>query len=227
MNTVPIFDKISHRYDTLNHILSFYQDKRWRKKCRKIVSQFPHNKIVDVACGTGDLTLELCKLKSSILAVDPSLEMLKIAQKKFEHHRCCAETILAPAESLPLPDESFDIATCAFGIRNFENYQKGLHEIRRILKNDGVFVIMEFGFPTNTWLKKMYMFYFSKILPKIVELFTPYEKEYMHLKTSVINFPYGERLIPYIEEIGFNLVECKKISAGIVYIYVFRKTTDS
>lgn len=228
MNTVPVFDRISREYDLMNHTLSFYQDKRWRRKCRKVAGHYPHDKIIDIACGTGALTIELCKLKAStIVAADPSAEMIKIAREKFHKHRCPAQILQAPSESLPLPDLTFDLATCAFGIRNFDDLQKGLKEIHRILKKDGVFIVMEFGFPPNKWLRKFFSFYFLHILPRLAILITKHAREYLYFKTSVKSFPYGKDLLPFVENAGFKTLECRKLSGGIVYLYVFRKITDS
>jgi demethylmenaquinone methyltransferase/2-methoxy-6-polyprenyl-1,4-benzoquinol methylase len=228
MNTVPIFNQIAPKYDFLNHFLSLGIDKRWRKKCVKIARKYHPNIILDIAAGTGDLTLEFCRLKpKTLIALDPAQNMLEIASKKFSRKNCSAQTLLASAENIPFPDESFDLISCAFGVRNFDDFNKSMVEIRRVLKKNGIFLVIEFGFPRLKWLKILYSFYFFKLLPFLANLFTRHKHAYEYLNSSVSSFPYDKAFAEKIKLLGFETLQIYPLTWGIAYLYELRKTIDS
>jgi len=165
-NVVEMFDDIAPVYDKINRRLSFRTDVGWRRKLRKAVSRLPHDKIIDISSGTGDLAIELAKLKpQQLVAADPAAKMLEIATIKFKKLHIEAETSVCYAEKLPFESDSFDLATCSFGIRNFASLEKGLAEIKRILNNGGHAAILEFGMPQGFFWSNLYRFYFNRILP--------------------------------------------------------------
>ena len=215
-----MFDNIAPRYDRLNRILSFGIDKRWRKKLIKQIRAFKSTNILDLAAGTGDLSLALCKLKpNKITAADPSKEMLNIAKKKFLKKNKAIDTIICPAEKLPFSDQSFDIVTIAFGIRNFSNPDQALFEIHRILKNEGILAILEFGMPDKGLFAKLYQWYFRKILPALGRLISKHYSAYSYLPQTVASFPYGKSFEQVLKNNVFSNIQSKKLTRGIAYIY--------
>ena len=169
-----MFDTISKEYDSLNRVISFGIDIKWRKKVVSIVGKQNPDTILDIATGTGDLAINLAKTNASkIVGFDISPGMLevgkqKIAKKKLNNK---IEMVLGDSEKMPFTDNSFDAITVAFGVRNFENLEKGLTEILRVLKPNGTFVILETSVPAKTPYKQGYKFYTKRILPLIGKLF--------------------------------------------------------
>ena len=196
MSTSPIaamFDRISPKYDALNHMLSLNIDKVWRKKTAKTVSSFFPKTILDLATGTADLAIELAKRnpQAHIIGVDFSEKMLEIGKAKIAKQGLDSQIELqwGNAASLPFEDNSFDTVTVAFGVRNFEDLSKGLSEIRRVLKPGGLAFILEFSMPEKFPIKQAYRLYFKHILPKIGKWISKDAHAYSYLPESVERFP--------------------------------------
>ena len=217
-----MFDGIAYRYDFLNHFLSFGIDQSWRRKAIRKLGFFKPTTILDVATGTGDFAIAAMKLSpQKIIGVDISQEMLnvglaKIRNTKFEDKINFA---LADAENLPFPDNSFDSAICAFGVRNFENPLKGLTEIYRVLIPEGKLIILEFSNPGKFPFKHFYNFYFFTVLPLMGKWISKDKSAYRYLPESVSNFPQGEEFIELLKKAGFSKAGSKLLTFGIVSLY--------
>lgn len=217
-----MFDTISGNYDGLNRVISFGTDIKWRKKVLSIVQAKNPTTILDIATGTGDLAILLSKTKAEkIIGLDISAGMLevgkkKIVQKKLDNR---IKMILGDSENLPFEDNSIDAITVAFGIRNFENLEKGLSEIVRVLKPNGVFVILETSVPQKFPFKQGYQFYTSYILPLIGRLFSKDNSAYAYLSESASVFPFGEELNNILRKIGFIEVKALPQTFGVATIY--------
>src|SRR5690606_30455583 len=191
-------------------VISFGIDVKWRKKVVKLVSQNTPNSILDIATGTGDLALALTATKANkIVGLDISPGMLEVGVKKAKKAQLdnTIEFVLGDSENLPFEANSFDAITVAFGVRNFENLEKGLSEIFRVLKPNGTFVILETSVPTKTPFKQGYKLYTKHLLPLIGKLFSKDKSAYKYLCESASVFPYGEALNNILRNIGFISVE--------------------
>jgi demethylmenaquinone methyltransferase/2-methoxy-6-polyprenyl-1,4-benzoquinol methylase len=217
-----MFDTISKEYDSLNRVISFGIDIKWRKKVVDIVAQHqPHN-ILDIATGTGDLAISLTITSAKeIVGLDISEGMLEVGRKKISHKQLDSKInmIVGDSENLPFEDNTFDAITVAFGVRNFENLEKGLAEIYRVLKPKGVFVILETSVPTKSFYKTGYSFYTKYILPTIGKVFSKDRVAYAYLSESAAKFPYGEALNNILRQIGFNSVNDLPQTFGVATIY--------
>ena len=221
-----MFDNISGGYDTLNRIISLGSDMRWKKKIVRLVDKKNPFLILDVATGTGDLAIMLSRTKAAgIIGVDISEGMLKIGRKKVDDKALSEkiELIQADSENLPFEDNYFDAITVAYGIRNFENLEKGLSEMFRVLKPSGTFVILETSVPTKFPFKQGYKLYCNVFLPLIGRLFSKDKKAYGYLSKSASNFPFGEALNNILTKIGFIEVEDKPQMFGSATIYTASK----
>ncbi|MFV0237189.1 MAG: bifunctional demethylmenaquinone methyltransferase/2-methoxy-6-polyprenyl-1,4-benzoquinol methylase UbiE [Flavobacteriales bacterium] len=217
-----MFDNISVKYDFLNHILSMGIDIQWRKKVVKQIQVLQAEKVLDIATGTGDLAIMIAeKTRAQITGLDLSAGMLEIGQKKvlekgLENR---IELIQGDSENLPFEDHTFDAITVSFGVRNFENLEKGLTEIHRVLKPTGTFIILEFAQPNTFPMKQLYRFYSKNILPSIGRIFSKDNAAYTYLPESVEAFPYGEKMVKIIQKCGFKSVKNKSLTFGISAIY--------
>lgn len=222
-----MFDTISKEYDSLNRVISFGIDIKWRKKVVSIVGKQNPDTILDIATGTGDLAINLAKTNASkIVGFDISPGMLeigkqKIAQKKLNNK---IEMVLGDSEKMPFNDNSFDAITVAFGVRNFENLEQGLTEILRVLKPNGTFVILETSVPAKAPYKQGYKFYTKRILPLIGKLFSRDKVAYSYLCESASVFPYGEALNNILRKIGFINAEALPQTFGVATIYTASKS---
>lgn len=220
-----MFNNIAHKYDFLNHFLSMGIDKNWRKKAIKEVAQVHPSSILDIATGTGDLAfVAASKIKpQKITGIDISEEMLAIAKQKLNSRKNTLSTQIifekGDSENLQFASESFDAAMAAFGVRNFEDLDKGLSEIFRVLKPGGKVVILEFSKPKNYLFKKIYNFYFFKILPFFGKLFSKDNNAYNYLPESVNAFPDGTEFLNHLSNAGFNQVAFKPLTFGIATLY--------
>jgi len=217
-----MFDTISGNYDNLNRVISFGIDVKWRKKVLKIVSDKKPKNILDIATGTGDLAILMAKTNAEkIIGLDISAGMLEVGKKKIEEKKLSPiiELVLGDSENIPFEDNYFDAITVGFGVRNFENLEKGFAEILRVLKPNGVFVILETSVPGKTPYKQGYNFYTKNILPLIGKLFSKDNSAYGYLSESAAAFPYGEALNNILRKIGFIDVVAMPQTFGVATIY--------
>ncbi|MGC1473656.1 MAG: bifunctional demethylmenaquinone methyltransferase/2-methoxy-6-polyprenyl-1,4-benzoquinol methylase UbiE [Psychroserpens sp.] len=221
-----MFDNISKEYDGLNRVISFGIDIKWRNKVVDIVAQSKPDRILDIATGTGDLAISLAKTNAKeIIGLDISDGMLEVGRKKITHKKLDdrISMVIGDSEHLPFEDDSFDAITVAFGVRNFETLEKGLAEILRVLKPDGVFVILETSVPVKAPFKQGYTFYTKYILPTIGKLFSNDQSAYTYLCESASVFPYGEVLNNILRKIGFINVQDMPQTLGVATIYTATK----
>jgi len=217
-----MFDTISGNYDNLNRVISFGIDVKWRKKVLKIVSDKKPQVILDIATGTGDLAILMAKTNAEkIIGLDISAGMLEVGKKKVEEKKLSnvIELVLGDSENMPFEDNYFDAITVGFGVRNFENLEKGFGEILRVLKPNGVFVILETSVPDKFPYKQGYNFYSKNILPLIGKLFSKDNDAYGYLSESAAAFPYGEALNNILRKTGFIDVVAMPQTFGVATIY--------
>ena len=221
-----MFDGIAHKYDFLNHLLSLHIDKSWRKKAVNFLQHEHPKTILDVATGTADFAIEALSLNpQQITGIDISEKMLeqgktKIIKNKFENK---IRLLVGDCEDLSFANESFDAVTVGFGVRNFENLEKGLSEIYRVLKRGGTVVILEFSIPQSFPVKQLYHFYFLKILPFFGKVISGHKNAYHYLPESVKEFPAGKNFISKLAESGFVNNKCTPLTFGIASIYTGKK----
>lgn len=221
-----MFDNISHRYDFLNHFLSLGIDKGWREKAIAYLRPLNPRQILDVATGTGDFALQALSLNpEKVTGVDISEGMLSVGRKKIanRHLEHRVELRNGDSENLPFEEGKFDAVTVAFGVRNFENLNKGLFEIFRVLKPGGMIVVLEFSRPRKFPFKQLYRFYFKFILPKIGRVVSSDKAAYTYLPESVEAFPDGEDFIHILHQVGFKNTQCRSLTFGISSIYIGTK----
>ena len=221
-----MFDNISNEYDSLNRVISFGIDVKWRNKVVSLVNNSSPETILDVATGTGDLAISLVKTNAKkIIGLDISDGMLEVGRKKISKKELGStiEMVLGDSENLLFEDNSFDAITVAFGVRNFENLEIGLSEIFRVLKPNGIFVILETSVPTKTPFKQGYKFYTKYILPVIGKLFSKDRSAYSYLSESASLFPYGDVLNNILRQIGFIDVKDHPQTFGVATIYTASK----
>lgn len=219
-----MFDNIAPSYDRLNHILSFQIDRLWRNRVVRIVRRHTPQRILDVATGTGDLAILLArKIKgASVVGVDLSEEMLNVARRKVHSEGLDSRILLekGDAEGLTtIASDSVDVATVAFGVRNFEDLEGGLREMHRALKRGGKIVVLEFSTPRNRLIRWVYAQYSHHLLPAIGGLISKDKQAYIYLPESVDEFPSPERFSAILESVGFSAVRRQTQSFGIAHIY--------
>lgn len=220
-----MFDNISKRYDFLNHLLSLGIDKGWRKKVvRQVLSKNPQN-VLDVATGTADLAIALGKaMNAEVKGLDISAGMLEVGREKVAKRNLKnVELVLGDGENLPFADNTFDAVTVAFGVRNFENLEKGLQDIYRVIKPGGQLVVLEFSQPEKAPFKQLYNFYFKNILPTIGKLVSKDSRAYTYLPESVQAFPYGDAFIKKLKACGYKNNSINPVTFGIASIYIGKK----
>jgi len=221
-----MFNSIAPRYDLLNHVLSAGIDIRWRKKVIRIIKQHNHQTILDVATGTGDLAIAAAKLNpEKIVGIDISGEMLKYQAIKLKDKNLekLIELRQGDGESLPFEEGTFDVAMVAFGVRNFENLEQGLKEMHRVLKKNGIIVILEFSKPERFPVKQFYSFYFKRILPSVGKWISRSDHAYNYLPDSVGHFPSGEAFSTFLRGAGFKNTKTTPLTFGIASIYTGEK----
>lgn len=217
-----MFDTISGNYDSMNRMISFGVDVKWRKKILKMVAATNPSSILDIATGTGDLAILMSETSASkIIGLDISAGMLEVGKQKIVQKNLSTkiEMVLGDSENIPYEDDSFDAVTVAFGIRNFENLEKGLSEIKRVLKPGGIFIILETSVPEKFPFKQGYSLYTKNIMPLLGKLFSKDKSAYRYLADSASIFPYGENLNNILRKIGFNSVKSMPQTFGVATIY--------
>ncbi len=219
-----MFSAIAPRYDFLNRLLSFGIDQGWRRTLVRIALREETDAILDVACGTGDISLALWRKapRARIVGLDFSQAMLDLAKVKIERAQAGIELVAASAEELPFPEVDFDLLTIAFGIRNVVDKKKALAEFYRVLKPNGYLAILEFSQPHAAWLRDLYNFYFFKVLPLVGGLFAR-RSAYRYLPESVAKFPSRDEFSGWLKEAGFRKCRYHSLTFGIATLYVAEK----
>jgi demethylmenaquinone methyltransferase / 2-methoxy-6-polyprenyl-1,4-benzoquinol methylase len=221
-----MFDNIAGNYDFLNHFLSMGIDIYWRKRLVKRLKKQAPNHILDVATGTGDLAIAMLKSNpEKVIGIDISKGMLEVGRKKMKD-KGLEDRIslkLADSENLPFEDNTFDAVTVSFGARNFENLEKGLSEMCRVMRPGGKLYILEFSQPTSFPFKQTYQFYFKYILPLVGKVVSKDNAAYTYLPESVGAFPYGSKLNNIIEKCGYSNAHNHPLTMGIATIYIAEK----
>ena len=217
-----MFNSIARKYDFLNHFLSFGIDFYWRRRVLQRVRKIKPKSVIDIATGTGDLAILIAKAKpEKIVGIDISASMLqkgkeKVLNKKLGH---LIDLQLGDSENLEFDNNSFDLAMVAHGVRNFEDLDKGLSEILRILKPGGSLIILEFSNPRKFPIKQLYKFYSFYILPFIGRLVSNDASAYTYLPESVAHFPAFEEMTKIMEECGYINTDYSSLTGGISTIY--------
>ena len=213
------FDEIARDYDRMNHLMTAGLDRCWRKRA----VQGLHGKVLDVACGTGDMVVELLRTRHAaslqVTGVDLSEEMLAIAKRKAPQ----AEYRLADAEHLPFGDASFDAVTCAFGVRNFVHLEQGLKEMVRVLKPGGRMAILELATPDNPFIRFFYNLYTRHIIPWLGSRIAGNREAYTYLPSSIERFPKGAAMVDKLKAAGGRTVEHRKLTFGVCRLYILVK----
>ena len=219
-----MFDNIAPKYDLLNHTLSMSIDRVWRRRVVGEVRRAKPGRILDVATGTGDLAIAMARRirDVQVLGVDLSEQMLAVARRKIEARGWDGRIVLdrGDAERLAVADASVDVATVAFGVRNFGDLGAGLRELARTIKPGGKVVILEFSRPRNRVFRALYEFYSYKILPRIGGLVSRDKRAYEYLPASVGEFPAPEEFMAMMARAGFRNCRARSQSFGIAQIYI-------
>lgn len=219
-----MFGRVAHRYDLLNHLLSLNIDRYWRartvQRLRSVLAR-PGVRVMDICCGTGDLLLAVRRACGGVvIGSDFCHPMLEAAKRKTQQRGFPASMIEADALALPVPDNSLDLVTAAFGFRNLANYEKGLLEMRRVLKADGTAAILEFSTPPNALLARLYSFYSRRILPAVGGAVSGEPGAYKYLPESVRKFPGAEEFADMMRGAGFREVRFERMTGGIVALHL-------
>ncbi|MCR5445606.1 MAG: bifunctional demethylmenaquinone methyltransferase/2-methoxy-6-polyprenyl-1,4-benzoquinol methylase UbiE [Bacteroidales bacterium] len=205
------FDKIARTYDRLNRLMTLGLDRCWRKRAVKGL----HGEILDVACGTGDMAVNLVRQGCTVTGVDISEEMLAIAKQKAPD----ATYIVADAEQLPFEDKTFDAVTCAFGVRNFLHLKQGLDEMIRVLKPGGRMVILELATPDCALVRPFYRLYTKYVIPRLGQWLAGNREAYTYLPESIERFPKGESFLKMFPFEGIQ----RKLTFGVCRLYTINK----
>ena len=217
-----MFNKIASKYDFLNRLLTFGIDNIWRTIAVKKIKNNPKN-ILDIATGTADLAIITAKYTNAeIIGLDISDQMLKVGKEKITNKKLNSriKLINGDAENLSFNNETFDAITVGFGVRNFENLEKGLNEIYRVIKKGGYVAILEPSYPEKFPLKQLFNFYFETLTPIIGNLISKDYKAYSYLSKSVKNFPSGNNFIGQLKQIGFSKCNHYSLTFGVVSLYI-------
>ena len=217
-----IFDSIAHRYDFLNHLLSFGFDKYWRRKALKLSGLSSESILLDIACGTGDVSIEAKRQGSNkIIGADLSLNMLALFKKKSKW--IDGRVVQMVAESMPFKNETFTNLTVAFGVRNFYDIQEGFKSFYNALQYGGKVTIIEFQLPKNKIFKILYKFYFNKVLPIVGGFFSKNKSAYKYLPESVDEFDERIDINEILEAVGFTRIDSYSLTFGIVQVVIADK----
>jgi len=227
-NIQEMFDGIAPSYDRLNHLMSLGVDRRWRRRAVKEVVDGSAQQILDIACGTGDLTVDIAKAAgagSKVTGSDISEGMMSFVMSKAAHEGVSERIRLKVADgcNLPWEDGSFDRVTCAFGIRNFEDKSKGLKEFCRVIRPGGKMVILELSVPSNKFLLALYKLYFLHVMPWIGGMISGDKAAYRYLPASVMAFPSPETFCGMISAAGFRTVRHRAFTMGLCRMYIGEK----
>ncbi len=222
-----MFDSIAYRYDFLNRFLSAGIDITWRKNALKELKKLDPKKILDVATGTADVAIMATNSlhPEKIIGIDISDGMLNFGRKKIEKLNLgkVIELVNGDSETINFADNSFDAVTVAFGVRNFQNLEKGLGEIKRVLRPGGKLVVLEFSKPKTVGIKQLYNVYMKVVAPGMGKLFSKNRNAYKYLDESIKKFPEGKNFTTILDNLGYRNTYCKPQSLGICSIYCGEK----
>lgn len=224
-DVATMFDAIAPRYDFLNRILSMGIDQGWRRRVIRMLMEGKPERVLDVATGTGDLAIASANAGAQeVIGVDIAEEMLAVGRRKLPAKKLTDKVTLqyGDAENLPFEDDSFDGATVAFGVRNFENLDAGLKEMERVLKPGGKLIVLEFSQPSAFPIKQGYSFYSRHILPRIGGWLSGDSGAYRYLPDSIAVFPHGEDFLARMRTAGYTDVAQQRLTFGIASIYTGR-----
>jgi demethylmenaquinone methyltransferase/2-methoxy-6-polyprenyl-1,4-benzoquinol methylase len=217
-----MFNNIAGRYDFLNHFLSLGIDKGWRRKAIAEVAKARPANILDVATGTGDMAIAAAALHpDKITGVDIADQMLEVGRKKIDARGLGGMITLqtGDSESMPFETGSFDVAMCAYGVRNFERLELGVREMCRVIRPGGKVVVLEFSHPAAFPVKQLYRFYFRYILPSLGKLLSKHSRAYTYLPESVMAFPEGKKFCEILVKCGFTEAKARPLTFGITTLY--------
>lgn len=220
-----MFDNISPRYDLLNRLFSLGVDQGWRRKVMRLVAREPVEHLLDVATGTADLAILASKRVPRVTGVDISEGMLSHGRTKVAKRGLADRVVLQRADSasLPFAEDTFEAVTVAFGVRNFEELERGIAEMRRVLKPNGRLFVLEFSKPRNTLLGGLFRFYFHRVMPFVGRLVSKDKSAYTYLPKSVDAFPEGDAFVRIMEATGLRECSATPLTGGIATLYVGRK----
>ncbi len=213
-----MFNDISSRYDQINKMMTLNMDKNWRKIVYNLSMQNNPSKIIDIATGTGDIALCFANDNVEVIGIDNALMMLDLANKKMIEISNI-KFQLEDAENMSFEDNTFDVATVGFGVRNFEDLNQGLSEIKRVLKPGKKLIILETAVPSFFIFRLGYFFYTRLLVPVLGRMIAKNQKAYQYLSTSAEHFPHGKEFQIILEKSGFENIKIKYLSLGIVNIY--------
>ena len=215
------FDQIASRYDLINRILSGGIDLYWRRKVGSFLPKHEKIKLLDCATGTGDQLLTLLRNRAihQAVGIDIAKEMLVMGEKKLKPYSHRVELREASATEIPYLNNTFDVVTISFGIRNVDNVKGCLNEIYRVLNARGRALILEFSIPQNLFIQKAYLLYLNRFLPKIGKLISAHKEAYSYLSRTIQSFPHGQQFCQRMEEAGFRNVKAHPLTFGIVTLY--------
>lgn len=217
-----MFNNISAKYDFLNHFMSMGIDHLWRRRAINMLKSSQPKKIIDLATGTGDFAIAALKLNpDKVVGVDISSGMLEEGRKKIKNKgkEDIISMVLGDSEDLPFPDNEFDALTVGFGVRNYENLEKGLSDMLRVLKPGGTAVILEFSKPKKFPVKQFFGIYSKFIMPTIGKLVSKDNSAYEYLPESVAAFPEGQDFLDILNKVGYKNTTARMVSGGIATIY--------
>lgn len=218
-----MFDRIAPDYDRLNHIMSLNIDKGWRRKAVKEVADTGNPlQVLDIACGTGDFTIEIARKLaegSKVTGIDLSEGMMQVGREKMSKAGVTEEMVQGDCEDLPYPDNSFDRISVGFGVRNFEHLEIGLKEMYRVLKPEGKLVILELSIPENPVVRWCYKLYFLHMLPKIGGWISGEKGAYNYLPASVLKFRAPAKFAQLLDDTGFKHIKTRSLTFGICQMY--------
>ena len=225
-----MFDSIAGRYDFMNRLLSMGTDTSWRRKAIRILKKDQPQVILDVATGTADMAIRAARNlhPKKIIGIDISEKMLEMGRHKIEAQGLgnIIELHNGDSETINFPDQSFDAVMVAFGVRNFENLEKGLREIRRVLKPGAPLVVLEFSKPRIPGVQNLYNLYMGVIAPQMAGWFNQDKKAYQYLNRSAKAFPDRERFVTVLNHSGYSNTSYKPLSLGICCIYLGRRPLE-
>ena len=217
-----MFNHISKKYDFLNHFLSLGIDRIWRRKAVNMLKEINPKRILDLATGTGDFAIESLRLKpTEIIGMDISEGMLEVGREKMQKKgfNQVISMRLGDSENLPFEDNYFDALTVGFGVRNYEDLEKGLSEMLRVVRTGGKIIILEFSKPKKFPVKQYYAFHSKFVIPFFGKKISKSDKAYEYLPESIAAFPEGKDFTDILTKLGYKSVSAKPVSGGIATIY--------